>query len=135
MALTTVISRNELERVALAAYNGKTLKVMLCFLGDNSLSETSTVAQWQAKELPPDNGYVRFSQALSAGQYNVANSRYEFPTVNAGFAATGGGFSWNKVVLYIDGASNVHSVLTESPNIVLQAGQTQTYRLTINTDD
>lgn len=135
MALTTVVSRNELERVALAAYTGKTLKVMLCNLTDSSLSETSTVVQWQGKELSSTNGYVRFSQVLASGQYNFNNARYEFPVINAAFVATGIGYSWNRVVLYIDGASGVHSVLTESPNIVLQAGQTQTYRLTINTND
>jgi hypothetical protein len=135
MALTTAISRNELERVAVAAYGTKTLRVMLCTVGGSGFTENSTVAQWQTRELAEQNGYVRFSAAIATGQYSAANSRYEFPVINASFTASGSGFNYDRVVLYIDGATNVHSVLTESPNIVLQAGQTQTYRLTINTDD
>ena len=81
------------------------------------------------------SGYVRYSTTVGAGSYSASNARYELPTIDAAFTATGTGYSYDRVVLYIDGATYPHSVITETPNIVLAAGQTQTYRLNLNCDD
>ena len=134
MAITAAISQKELERVAGLSYEGKTLKVMLCSLGATSYTAQSTVTNWQSVE-KSGNGYVRYTTTIAAGSYNATNGRYQLPDIDAAFTATGAGYSYDRVVLYIDGATYPHSVLTESPNIVLSAGQTQTYRLTLNTDD
>lgn len=134
MALTTALSTKELERVATAAYSTKTLKVMLCNIGTNAFTENSTVANWQTVELS-GNGYARASAVIGAATYSTANSRTEIPAIDAVFTATGTGFSYDRVVLYIDGETYPHSVLTEDPNIVLLAGQSQTYRLRLITDN
>jgi hypothetical protein len=134
MALTTTISTKELERVAALAYEGKTLKVMLCQAGLTGFTAESTVAQWQTAELS-GNGYVRYSEAIGTGAYNAIGGRYELPTIDAEFTTSGGGYNYDRIVLYIDGATNIHSLIQEDPNIVLQSGQSQTYRLNLLTDD
>jgi hypothetical protein len=134
MALTTSVSTKELERIASLAYEGETIKVMLCSVGITGLTSASTVASWIATE-QVGSGYTRFSVVLGTGTYSTTDGRYNLPIVNAVFSATGGGYSYDKIVIYIDGSLYPHSVITESPNIVLLAGQTQTYRITLASDD
>ena len=134
MALTIAVSQKELQRIASLSYEGKTLKVMLCNIGVNSYNSQTNISTWQTIELS-GNGYVRYSEIITTGTYNTTSGRYELPSINAQFSASGAGYSYDRVVLYIDGESFPHSVITESPNITLVAGQTQTYRLSLNTDD
>ena len=134
MAITASISQKELERVANLAYETKTLKVMLCSVGATGYTAQSTVANWQSVE-KSGNGYVRYSTTIGTGSWNSTNGRYQLPDIDAAFTATGAGYSYDRIVLYIDGATYPHSVLAEDPNITVSAGQTQTYRLTLNTDD
>jgi hypothetical protein len=133
MAQTTTISQKELERVAALAYEGETLKVMLC-TNSGSLTAQSTVAAWQAVE-QSGNGYVRYSEVVGTGAWNGTAAAYVMPDIDAAFTATGAGYSYDTVVLYIDGATYPHSIIVESPNITLSAGQTQTYRLSLRQDD
>lgn len=135
MAITTTISQKELERVAALAYEGETLKVMLCNVGTTGYTAQSTVVNWQSAELASANGYVRYSEVIATGVYNAVNGRYELPAIDAEFTASGVGYTYDRVILYIDGATYPHSILVESPSIVLSPGQTQTYRLNLNTDD
>jgi hypothetical protein len=134
MTLTAALSQKELERVAALAYEGETLKVMLCSVGGSGYDASSTVANWQSVE-KSGNGYVRYSEVIGTGAYDGTDGRYELPDIDAAFTATGAGYSFDRVVIYIDGATYPHSVLTEAPNITLAAGQTQTYRISLNTND
>ena len=134
MALTVSVSPKELERVAALAYEGEILKVMLCSVGATGYTAQSTVANWQSVEAS-GNGYVRYSEVIAAGSYDSTDGRYELPTIDAEFTASGVGYSYDRIVLYVDGATYPHSVIAENPNIVLSPGQTQTYRLNLNTDD
>ena len=134
MAITVSISQKELERVAALAYEGETIKVMLCNVGTSGYTAQSTVANWQSIE-QSGNGYVRFSQVIPAGSYDVTDARYEIPAIDAAFTATGAGYSFDRIVIYIDSATYVHSIISEAPNITLAAGQTQTYRINLSTDD
>jgi hypothetical protein len=134
MALTTSISTKELQRVAAAAYEGETLKVMLCQVALTGFTAENTVAQWQATEIS-GNGYIRFSEVIGTGEYVPLDARYNLPVVDAEFAATEAGYMYDRVVLYIDGATHPHSVIEEDPNVVLLPGQKQTYRLTLAADD
>jgi hypothetical protein len=134
MAISTLISQKELERVAALAYEGETLKVMLCNVGATSYTAESTVANWQSVELS-GNGYARFSQLVTVGSYDATDARYEIPAIDAAFSATSAGYSYDRIVIYIDGSTYVHSVISEDPNIALSAGQTQTYRIQLCTDD
>jgi hypothetical protein len=134
MALTVSLSVKELERVAALAYEGETLKVLLANVGATGYTSSSTVANWQSVEVS-GNGYVRASGVIAAGSYNGTTARYELPVFDAVFTATGAGYGYDRIVVYVDGATYPHSVITEDPNIVLSASQTQTYRISLNTDD
>lgn len=134
MAQTITVSQRELKRLANLAYEGETLKVMLCNVGATGYTAESTVANWQSVEVS-GNGYVRGSSSLTTGSYDSTDARYELPSVDVTFTATGAGYSYDRVVLYIDGETYLHSLIAESPNITLSAGQAQTYRLQLATDD
>ena len=134
MALTTTISRKELERVAALAYEGETLKVMLCSVGASGFTVESTVTNWQSIE-KSGNGYVRFSTTIAVGAYDATDGRYEIPAIDAAFTATGAGYTYDRIAIYVDGATHLHSLIVEDPNIALAAGQTQTYRITLSTDN
>jgi hypothetical protein len=135
MALITTISQKELERVAALAYEGETLKVMLCSVGATGYTAQSTVANWQSVEKATANGYTRYSEVIAAGAYDAVDGRYEVPAIDAAFTASGVGYSYDRIVCYIDGATYPHSVITEDPNITLAPGQSQTYRIQLCTDD
>lgn len=134
MAQTTSISHQELKRVAALAYEGQTLKVMLCSLGLSGLTAESTVTAWQGVE-QAGNGYVRYSTTVGTGAYDAVAGKYVLPDIDAAFTATGAGYTYDRVVLYIQGSTYPYAVIAESPNIALSAGQTQTYRLSLNADD
>jgi hypothetical protein len=134
MATTLTISQRELKRIAALGYEGETLKVMLCSVGATGYTAESTVANWQSVE-QSGNGYVRFSQVIATGAYSETNARYELPAIDAAFTATGAGYTYDRIICYIDNETYVHSVIVENPNIALAAGQTQTYRITLTTDD
>ena len=134
MALTVSISKNELARVANLAYEGETLEVMLCSVGATGYDEENTAAQWATVE-KSGNGYVRYTEVVSTGAYDSGSGRHEIPVISAAFTATGAGYSFDRVVLFITGVSTVHSILIESPAVTLLAGQTITYSLQLATDN
>jgi len=134
MATTTTISQKELKRQAGLVFEGEVLKVMLCSVGATGYTAESTVANWQSVE-KSGNGYVRYSTTIGTGAYDATTGTYKLPDIDAAFTASGAGYSYDRIVLYIDGETFIHSLITEDPNITLSAGQTQTYRLSIRTDD
>ena len=134
MSLTAVISSKELERQAALVFEGETLKVMLCSVATTGFTAESTVANWQTVEQSGD-GYVRYSEVIGTGEYVPVVGAYVLPVIDAEFTASGGGYSYDRIVAYIDGATYPHSVITEDPNIVLAPAQTQTYRITLRQDD
>jgi hypothetical protein len=134
MAITATISQRELKRLANLGYEGETLKVMLCEVGMTGYTAESTVANWQSVELS-GNGYVRYSEVIGTGAYSETTASYNMPTVDAEFTATGDGYSYDRIIVYINGETYIHSEIVEDPNVTLAAGQTQTYRIELATDD
>lgn len=134
MATTATISQRELKRLAALGYEGETLKVMLCEVGESGFTAESTVANWQSVEIS-GNGYVRYSTTIGTGTYSEVTASYNMPTIDASFTATGDGYSYDRIISYIDGETYIHSEIVEDPNITLAAGQTQTYRIELATDD
>lgn len=134
MALTVSVSQKELERVAALAYEGETFKVMLCSVGATGYTPQTTVANWQGVE-KSGNGYARYSGVIGVGAWNGSVGAYVMPVIDAEFTSTGAGYTYDRIVAYIDGATYPYCVLTESPNIALANGQTQTYRFTLRQDD
>jgi hypothetical protein len=134
MALTVQQSTKELARVANLAYEGETIKVALCNVGSTGYTAESTVTNWLTTEIS-GNGYSRFSLVLSTGAYDSVDARYEVPFFDAVFTASGSGFTYDRIVVYVDGATYPHSVITENPNIAIVAGQSKTYRILLSVDD
>lgn len=134
MAITTTISQRELKRVAGLAYEGEVLKVMLCTVGATGYTAESTVANWQSVE-STGTGYVRGSATVAVGAWDATDLRYEMPAIDFAFTCSSGTYSYDTVVCYIDGETYVHSIIVESTTVTLAAGQTQTYRIQLLTDD
>ena len=134
MATTTTISQKELKRQAGLVFEGKTLKVLLASVGSSGFTSESTVANWQSVE-KSGNGYVRYSTTIATGAYDATTGTYKMPDIDAAFTASGAGYSYDRIVLYIEGETFIHSLIAEDPNITLAAGQTQTYRLSLRQDD
>ena len=133
MAITTTISQKELERQVALCFEGETLNVMLCNVGTTGYDAQSSVANWQSTEVD-SGGYVRFSTTIGTGSYDAVTGTYKLPDIDASFTATVP-YSYDRVVLYLDGATYPHSILAESPNVTVAPGQTQTYRLSLRQDD
>ena len=134
MAITVTFSQRELKRLAGLGYEGKTLKVMLCEVGTSGFTAESTVANWQSVEIV-GNGYSRFTATIGTGTYSETTASYNMPTVDASFTATGSGYSYDRIIAYINGETYIHSEIVEDPNITLAPGQTQTYRIELVVDD
>lgn len=135
MASTTTISAKELKRQCSLIFEGKTLKVMLCLAGATGYNAESTVANWQSAEVSTTGtGYARFTATVGTSTYNGTTARQELPSIDAAFTCTTS-YSYDTVVIYFNGETYIHSMITESPNITLAPAQTQTYRITLSQDD
>ena len=134
MGLVTTLSQKELARIAGLAYEGETLNIMLCSVGLTGYTTESLVTDWETVEIS-GNGYVRYSVVIGAGAYDSVDGRYEMPSIDAPFTATGAGYSFDRIIIWIEGASYIHSMIVENPNITMAAGQTLTYRVQVVTDD
>lgn len=137
MATTTTISQKELERQAALCLEGETLVVMLCSVGSTGYTANTLLSSWETVEVSGDADYARVSEVIGTGAWNGTAGAYVIPSIDAQFSAAvgGSGYSYDRVVLFIDGATYPHSIISESPNIVLAPGQSQTYRLTLQQDD
>ncbi len=133
MAITLTISTKELERQAKAVFEGKTYKVFLA-LNTTSLTVDSTTAAWEAVECS-GGGYAAVTGTIAAGSYNAGNARYQMPMITATFTGSGGGISYDTVCLKIGTELYLHSIATESPAVVLAAGQSKSYTITLAQDD
>lgn len=134
MAQLTQLSTKELQRQAQLAFEGQTIKVMLCNQGATTYTAESTVANWQSIEVTGP-GYTRYSATIGTGSYSTTVAAYVLPDINAGFTCTSTPWNYTHIVIYIDGQTYPHSVIRENPTISLAAGQSQTYRLTLRQDD
>lgn len=134
MAQETVISQKELKRQAGLCFEGRTVYIMLCSFVGTVPTPEDTVATWQALEVS-GNGYSRFSSLVGTGSYIALNGAYDLPAITATFSATGVGYTYSHAVIYLNGETYPHSVITESPNVVLLAGQAITYQVTLRQDD
>lgn len=133
MAQTISIGQKELERLAVLAYEGETLEVMLCAAGITGYTANSTVANWETVELS-GSGYVRYTQVIATGAWSNTAGAYVLPDIDAEFTSTGS-YVYNTVVIFITGATYPYAIVTEDPSITLSSGQTQVYRVSMRTDD
>jgi hypothetical protein len=133
MAISLTISTKELERQAKAVFVGKAYKVFLA-LNTTGLTAESTTAAWEAIECS-GGGYAAVTGTIAAGSYNAGAARYQMPAITATFTATGSGITYNTVCVKIGTELYLHSITTESPTVVLAAGQSKSYTITLAQDD
>jgi hypothetical protein len=114
MALTISFSPRELERVALAAYAGKRLRVFLAIVNTETYNSSTAVATWEALEVV-GNGYSSYKEIIDLGLYDGTDTRYELGGIDtaggyidAEFNATPGGvgFTYNRVVVVVQDESS-----------------------------
>jgi len=134
MALNITITPNELMRQAALAFEGKAFKAFLAADPDATLDETSTLAQWEALELPQDNGYVPVSGTIAVGSYSTANLQYELPMIEASFTGLDTGFEHDVIILSIDDHAYPHSIMRQSESVLLQASQSIGYKFRLIQD-
>ncbi len=150
MATTVTISQRELKRVAGAAYEGKRIRVSLANHTSQGYTSESTRANWDSIKIS-GNGYADFTDVVEVGAYDATDARYEMGGAtgantffDAVFSATGVGYTFNRLYVVIgtsDGGGGwneetyIHSLLEESPSIILAPSQSRTYRIQLITDD
>lgn len=134
MAIAVTLSQKEMKRVAGLAYEGQGIRVSLAYDPGLSLSSESTVAACDALKIST-GGYSDFTSTIGTGSYDIVDQRYEMPQVDAVFTATGAGYTFNTIYVVIGTELYLHSLTVESPAIAMSDGQTQTYRITLATDD
>lgn len=125
MALT--VTPKELERQAVAAFQGKAWRVFLALRQGTSLGLTSTIAAWTAEKVPTANGYADVTGTVGTGTYNNSTAAFELPALVATFSATGAGYSYDSIIVQIDNSTFPHSVELLTTPIALAAGQSKTY--------
>ena len=126
-----VITPGELEFEHGLVLAGQTFKVFAATTG--SLTVSSTLAQWEAAELPSSAGYAAVTGTVGTGSLNATNGRWESPVLTGQFGpATGAGFQYNAVIIKI-GTSRTRPYavnLLETP-ILLAAGQSRGFQYTL----
>jgi hypothetical protein len=131
---TTTISQNELARVSVESYEGKSYRVSLGSNGTTGLTAQSTTSAWDAVKLS-GSGYADVTGTIGTGSYDSTNQRYQMPLITAEFNASGGALTYDTVYVVVDGSTNIHSITVESPAVTLADGTGVLYRITLATDD
>jgi hypothetical protein len=121
------VTPKELERQAVAAFQGKAWRVFLALRQGTSLDITSSISAWTAEKVPTANGYADVTGTVGTGTYNGTTAAYELPALVATFTATGAGYSYDSIIVQIDNSTYPHSVELLTTPIALAAGQSKTY--------
>jgi hypothetical protein len=134
MAYSVAVPQRELKRVAGLAYEGKTYRICLASVGSSGYTAESTTANWDSVE-KSGSGYARATGTLSTGAYDGTDARYEVPSVNATFTASGGSITFDRVYVVLGSETYLSGLGTESPAVTLADGQSITYTVQFATDD
>jgi hypothetical protein len=119
-------------------------------VGTTGYNSNSTRANWDSVKIS-GNGYADFTDVIEVGAYDSTDLRYEMgggvganTYIDAVFNATNSGYVYDKIYVVIgtsDGSGGwdeetyIHSLITESPSVLLLSGQSQTYRIQLVLDD
>lgn len=102
------------------------------------ITNTSTIAQVVAAELPLLNGYARMPYNPGAGSYDNTQNRYEAPIVTTSITATGAALQYDTIVLISDANPTIGEAVgnIEVFKIVgsttIAAGATQSFVVSFN---
>lgn len=125
-----VITQGEIEYQAGQVLTGKTYKVFLATTG--SLTAASDVSAWEAAELPAVYGYTALTGTVGTGSYSTANGRFEAPKISGTFGpATGAGFTYDAIVVKLQGRTKAYAVNILAVPVTLASGQSRGFELTL----
>jgi hypothetical protein len=124
------ITQGEIEYQAAQVLTGKTYKVFLAVAGN--LTVASNVSAWEAAELETVRGYTPLTGTVGSGSYSSANNRFEAPQIIGAFGpATGIGFTYDAVVIKLQGRTNAYAVNLLGTPVTLSAGQSRGFQFTL----
>lgn len=130
MAISTVFSNKELERIAAQAYEGKTVNFILCNVGSSGYNAETPIANWQLLEIA-EPGYESFTSTLQSGAYSSELDRYVLPAKTAYFMNNGGqSFSYDRVIVYFENEDYPYAVIQEDSSISIDPGRIKAYEFT-----
>lgn len=104
-------------------------KVFLATKG--SLTIASSLSSWEAAELASANGYAAVTGTVGAATLNATTGRYEAPTLTGQFTATGAGFTFDTMVVKLASRTAPYAVNIYDTPIVLSAGQSRGFNITL----
>lgn len=135
MAIDLSVTPGELEYQATQCFVGKTYKVFLAYRGASALGVGSTVGQWEAVEVAAANGYEAQEGTIAAGAYSSERTRYELGAISASFTGTGVGFTYDTVVVAVQGRTYPHSLRLYAEPQSLQSGTSAGFLIQLAQDD
>lgn len=123
-----VITQGELAYEAGLVLTGA-WKMFLAVQG--SLTLSSTLTAWEAVELASSNGYVAVTGTIGSSTFNSSNGRYEAPALTGQFTASGAGFQFDAMVLKLASRSTPYAINIYDTPVVLSAGQSRSFSITL----
>lgn len=126
--MAQTVTPGELEFIYVYAFAGKAYKIFAATKG--SLTINSTLAEWEAAELPTTNGYLPITGTIGSGTYNATTGKFTAPTIAGQFKGSGAGFTYDAVVIKVAGRTKPHSVDILDVPVVLAASQAKLYEQT-----
>jgi hypothetical protein len=125
-----VITRGEVEYEAGLILTGVAYKVFLATAGNLTL--TSSLTAWENAELASSGGYSAVTGTVGNGTYNANTGRFNAPEITGQFGpATGAGFTFDAMVIKLAGRSKPYAINLYTVPIVLAAGQSRGFSITL----
>lgn len=126
--MTFEITKGELEYQASQVFAGKTFKVFLANTG--VLTSESTISQWEQNELASAYGYSAVTGTVGSGAFNNTTLRFEMPVISGTFGpASGIGFTYDAIVVKLQGRSKPYAVNLLANPVSLAAGQSRGFSI------
>ena len=123
-----VVTQGELAYEAGLVLTGA-YKVFLATKG--SLTIASTLTAWEAAELATSNGYAAATGTIGAGSFNATTGRFEMPVLTGQFTASGAGYTFDAMVVKLASRTVPYAVNLYDTPIVLSAGQSRGFNITL----
>jgi hypothetical protein len=124
---TGEITPKELERQAGNSFVGKAWRAYLALLS-GGLTSASTTAAWDALKLTT-GGASELSGTIGAGSFDAGTGKFNLPSLMLEWTGTGGGFTYDRLILIVDNATYPHSIISEPSPVVVMAGDPVSYEL------
>ena len=127
--MDVLISPDALGKQAQLTYEGKSYKLLLAYRNGAVLTQNSLMSAWNAVKLTAGNGYAEKTGTIGTGSFNTGNARYELPQFTMSLTASGGGFTYDAIVLQVDNRTYPDRVILLPTPDTLQSGQNKSYVL------